>query len=411
MLRKFFKRLLIGAAALAAAVLAVKVAKKVLAPKKAAEEALSEHAAVENELRNYQGIVAQNGKVTSRNDLQQFAEDYFRQFPTQAWDAVMSGDFIHDEGMQVYLLRRMDGWSHEEAIATSKPKPRFRFLTLETLQHIDDFHMMFPFSSPGLEFRGLFDDDILVPGFHSKSVPQLRSVTLKMNTAGTREFYARYAYLGKDVAQAHLEPRQRPKTTIEEDHALQARARLFELDEPLDIVKLKDDMFARNVDEDAFLQRLERATKRAAQSRTTELWRAFPDGWAFDVGLNLEYMRIYTEGYTDEARARFKLYLAALMILRNRAWGVPGSDMPLYIVPALWRYCVAELRWMIWTEESLQEENEDPEIEPYTKEDIAEFFERFLNLIALPHPARGDIIRHTPMKLVKHVVLDMEPIN
>lgn len=423
MLGQFFKRLLIGAAAAVLTLAAVHVARKIFSPKKVAEVASEEVAEKAKEKVEAKAAskpapsmseslaevldlettyVADDGYETNVGFAITLLQDFLAEFPDPNGDL---GDhhLDYESYFDYYAGRRRQGLSHREALEIARP--RLRLLSPETLDHIDRFQALAPLGPYRIEFDGIFDDDFMIPGLHSRSVPPLRSKTLKMRTAGTREFHEAYAYLGGEIAQAYLEPIGDQKTTVEEDHAIQCRARLFDFDQPMDIDKWQDDMFDRRVDEDKYLDGCQRILIRSPRWLPSRHRDVLPHLWDQRVLECLIIMQDYAGGFRDEAKDRFKLYLAAVIKTRNRAWGLPGSDVSLYIAPALFRYAVSELRRLIWVEESLTEDEE-----PFTREEIAKEFEYFLNLITIPNPLQGDILRHTRMKLVKALTLDMTPV-
>lgn len=399
MLRRFFKRLLIGAAALAASILVVKVARKILAPKKATEVA-SEEVAPKDAKPAARPFAAYNlaNVIDVGNETVDFAVSIIVDFEKEFPRPIRDPSYDYDGYFDYYADRRWQGMSHEEALQIPSVS-EIRLVTPETFEHIDSYQAL-------VSFDGIFDDDFVIPGLHARSVPPLRSKTLKMRTAGTREFYQAYAYLGGQIAHAYLEPIGEEKTTIEEDHAIQCRARLFDLDQPMDIDKWEDEMFNRRVDEDKYLDDCERILVRSPKWLPARHKGILPRLWDQRVLESLLILRGYADGFTDDAKDRFKLHLAALIKTRNRAWGLPGSDVSLYMAPALFRYAASELRRLIWTEES-----QSLDEEPFSREEIAKEFEYLLNIITIPNPLKGDILRHTPMKVVMALTLDMTPIS
>lgn len=232
---------------------------------------------------------------------------------------------------------------------------------------------------------GIYLDDVGI-GRNAKVLRPLIEKTVLQQTPGTKEFRELYGELsGGLVPEGYLVPKTGRYLMTPEQEAALIRKWNLHIDRPMDLDKFE-------TPDIQFFMKQKLLDSHCYFDDTVDYKFPLWNNWPIEVWNLYDELKLHFEGYRLNEEHDAMVYFSAMIAARNETWNAPRTQIPSYIAPALFKYCVYQLRKMIYTMESLGLEEERSSNGP-----IADMFEQFLELITIPNPLMGDLLKHTPM--------------
>jgi hypothetical protein len=232
---------------------------------------------------------------------------------------------------------------------------------------------------------GIYLDDFGIAR-NSKLLRPLVEKTVLQQTPGTKEFRELYGEAsGGLVPEGFLVPKTGSYLMTPEQEAALIRKWNLHIDRPMDLDKFE-------TPDIQFFMKQKLLDSHCYFDETVDYKFPLWNNWPIEVWELYDELKMHFEGYRMNDEHEAMVYFSAMIAARNETWNAPRTQIPSYIAPALFKYCVFQLRKLIYTMESLGLEEERSANGP-----VADMFEKFLELITIPNPLMGDLLKHTPM--------------